>query len=159
MVWPRCALSAAGLLDVAALECALEAGVYDTRPQGMTIFTTSIILLFYNTYFTLYSPSPDRIIQYYLTATRHAFAFRRTISVPSFHCEEKTTTASNSSVLEHPARLFFMYMYTIPTCEQSAADSPALRRSCADSRRSRAMATPPAAIVPATARGGNNTAQ
>ena len=65
----RDALSAAGLLDVAALECALEAGVYDTRPQGMTIFTTSIILLFYNTYFTLYSPSPDRIIQYYLATT------------------------------------------------------------------------------------------
>jgi hypothetical protein len=35
----------------------------------MTIFTTSIILLFYNTYFTLYSPSPDRIIQYYLATT------------------------------------------------------------------------------------------
>ena len=29
--------------------------------QGGTIFNTSIILLFYNTYFTLYSGSPERI--------------------------------------------------------------------------------------------------
>ena len=30
--------------------------------QGSTIFNISIILLFYNTYFTLYSASPERII-------------------------------------------------------------------------------------------------
>ena len=36
----------------------------------MIIFNINIILLFYNTYFTLYSPSPDRIIQYYLAGPK-----------------------------------------------------------------------------------------
>ena len=45
-------------------------GIYG-ETQGGTILNTSIILLFYFTYFTLYSQSPDRIIRYYLDISTH----------------------------------------------------------------------------------------
>ena len=63
--------------------------------QGGTIFNTGIILLFYNTYFTLYSGSPGRIIRYY----PHASYSRVSTPCPSARaCKVRAVTIRSRRV-------------------------------------------------------------
>ena len=58
---PQPPLGSALVTGTAGQLAARDSSRRSTLPQGGTIFNTSIILLFYNTYFTLYSGSPERI--------------------------------------------------------------------------------------------------
>ena len=59
--------------------------------QGGTILNTSIILLFYFTYFTLYSQSPDRIIRYYLDISTHPPNVTQPTTVEEHKLRDKLT--------------------------------------------------------------------